>query len=373
MNAQLFQNLTTKMTAQLARVGTKLPFIAQDGVYREMNTPDGISFWTNGFWPGILWQMYNATGDEAYRTTAQQIENRLDEALHMFEKLHHDTGFMYTLSAVADFRLTGCANSRRRGLHAANLLAGRFNTAGRFIRAWNDGTRDDTDIRGYMIIDSLMNLPLLFWASEETDDPRFKQIAIAHADTSLLHILRPDGSCNHIARFDPDTGAFIEAVAGQGYAQNSAWSRGIGWALYGYALCYRYTQDEKYLAASKQCAHYAIAALSCNHFVPLLDFRAPAEPVRTDTSAGMIIACGLLELADHVQPLECPLYEQSARRLFDVCETQFANWKMDEDSILNGAGLQYHNDRLADVPVIYGDYFFVEAALRLLGKAMPIW
>lgn len=373
MNEQLLDQLTKKMTAQMARVGTKMPFVLQNGVYGEIRTPDGISFWTNGFWPGILWQMYHATGDDAFRTTAQQIENRLDEALHTFEKLYHDVGFMYTLSAVADYRVTGSSNSRRRGLHAANLLAGRFNTVGRFLRAWNDGTQGDADVRGYMIIDSLMNLPLLFWASEETNDPRFKQIAVSHADTSLQYILRPDGSCNHIARFDPDTGVFIEALQGQGYEANSAWSRGIGWALYGYALCYRYTQDPRYLFASKQCAHYAIAALSLNDFLPLLDFRAPVEPVRTDTSAGMIIACGLLELADHVLTLERALYEQSAKKIFQTCEARFANWEIGEDSILNGAGLQYHNDPLANTPVIYGDYFFVEAALRLLGKAMPIW
>ncbi len=373
MNEQLFEKLIAKTTAQLERVGTNLPFVAQGGMYKEMRTPDGISFWTNGFWPGILWQMYHATGKEAFLATAQQIETRLDEALHTFENLYHDVGFMYTLSAVADYRITGDANSRRRGLHASNLLAGRFNTAGRFIRAWNDGTQGNTDVRGYMIIDSLMNLPLLFWASEETKDPRFKQIAIAHADTSLKYILRPDGSCNHIVRFDADTGEYVEAIQGQGYSAASAWSRGTGWALYGYALCYRYTQDEKYLIAAKQCAHYAISALSLNGFVPLLDFRAPAEPIRTDTSAGMIITCGLLELADHVPALERALYEKSAETLFQVCETQFSNWNTDEDAILNGAGLQYHNDPLANTPVIYGDYFFVEAALRLFGKALPIW
>ena len=361
------------MTAQCARVGAKLLFATREGHYVELPIPDLPSFWTNGFWPGTLWQMYHCTQNELFRTTAERVEERLDEALHRFEGLYHDVGFMYSLSAVANYRLTGNVESKRRGLHAANLLAGRFNMAGGFIRAWNDGTRGALDVRGYMIIDSLMNLPLLYWASEETSDPRFKQIAMAHADTCLTHIMRPDGSCRHIVNFDPETGEFIEALGGQGYNSDSAWSRGMGWAVYGFALSYRYTKEIRYLEGAKRCANFAISQLAVRDWVPVLDFLAPTEPERLDSSAGVLLACGFHELSLHVSESQRFVYEKSAQKLTDLCVRRYANWNPEEDGALLMSGLQYHNDMLADTPVIYGDYFLTEAILRQSKKDKFIW
>jgi len=370
---ECIDELIKKMTAQCARVGAKLLFATREGKYVELPIPDLPSFWTNGFWPGTLWQMYQVTGDELFKTTAEEIEERLDEALHRFVGLYHDVGFMYSLSAVANYRITGNIESKRRGLHAASLLAGRFNLAGEFIRAWNDGTYGETDVRGYMIIDSLMNLPLLYWASEVTNDPRFKQVAMKHADTCIKHIVRPDGSCRHIVNFDSETGEFIEALAGQGYSCDSAWSRGMGWAVYGFALSYKYTGETRYLDVAKRCANFAIAQLAARNWVPVLDFFAPNEPARLDSSAGVLLACGIHEISQLVPELERFVYEESAKKLTESCVSHYANWDSNVDGALLMSGLQYHNDMLADTPVIYGDYFLTEAVLRLCGKDTFIW
>ena len=189
----IYEKLDRKLEAECIRVKDKIPYTTQDGMYRTDMREENLFWWTNGFWAGMLWQMYHATGKEIYRKTAEYSEEALDRALDRFEGLHHDVGFQFLHTAVADWRLTKNPRSRIRGLQAATLLAGRFNGNGNFIRAWN------MDRRGWMIIDTMMNLPLLYWASEETKDPRFSWIAGKHADTAGRLLMRGDGSCNHIA------------------------------------------------------------------------------------------------------------------------------------------------------------------------------
>lgn len=385
---ETYEKMVRKLTVQTKRVGTMIPFVPRNGRYGDLGTPHGLSFWTNGFWPGILWQMYHATGQEIFCEAAKGVEERMDSALHDFEGLYHDVGFMFMPSAVANYRMTGNDESRRRGMHAATLLAGRFNMNGNFIRAWNEDDQQGRDVRGYMIVDCLMNLSLLFWASNESKDPRFARIAREHANTALKYLVREDGSCNHIANFDPGTGEFLGNLGGQGYSEDSSWSRGQGWALYGYALCCRYTGDITYLDTAKRCAHYCISNLAVNNWIPAVDFRAPKEhapkeyapkehaaneSARPDTSAGVIIACGLLELAEHVTEYEKKLYFDAAVNILRACESSYGMWDEEEDAILGGTSLQFHNDMLSGIPIIYGDYFFVEALLRLKEKALFIW
>jgi unsaturated chondroitin disaccharide hydrolase len=316
----------------------------------------------------MLWQMYYATKQEKYKTAAEGVEKRLDVALEDFEGLHHDVGFMWLPSAVANYNMTGNKKSKSRGLHAANILAGRYNPHGKFIRAWNG------DRVGWIIIDCMMNIPLLHWASNITNDPRFSYIAIDHADTAIKRLLRPDGSCNHIAILDPENGEMIEAPGGQGYESGSAWSRGQAWALYGFALSYYHTKDERYLDAAKKVAHYFIANISTTDYVPLVDFRAPEEPVMYDTTAGTCAACGLLEIADAVPEYQKRLYVNTAVNILKATDRRFCNWNSDEDAIVtNGMG-QYHCEgRDYCIPIIYGDYYFIEAVLKLKDSDLRIW
>ncbi|GHV88602.1 glycosyl hydrolase family 88 [Spirochaetia bacterium] len=364
---QIWTKITPKMAAQRERVGTKVPYIAVDGRYDDKMAAN-VYWWTNGFWPGILWLMYHDTKEAMYHDTARAIEERLDAALSGYEGLHHDVGFMWTLSARLDFQLTGNPLSRVRSLHAANLLAGRYNPRGRFIRSWN------RNYTGWVIIDCMMNLPLLYWASEQLADPRFRYIAIEHADTALKHLVRDDGSCNHIIVLDPENGNLLEAPAGQGYAPGSSWSRGQSWALYGFALTWLHTGEERFGAAAKRIAHYVIAAISRHGFVPPVDYRAPDEPVKIDTSAGMIAATGLLCLADQAGDTEKNLYYDAALKLLKTLERDYCDWDTTRDSIVQKGSAQYHElPGEMGVPLIYGDYFFLEAIHRLLHPEFQVW
>lgn len=364
----IWAKLQVKMEEEAKRMGNKIPYIAINGVYEENLAKTNPSWWTNGFWPGMLWQMYHVTGNKLYMNTARQAGEVINNTMTSFTELVHDIGFMWLHSAVADFRLTGKPEARATGLHAANLLAGRYNSRGNYIRAWNG------DLTGWMIIDCMMNLPLLYWASKELGDPRFDFVAMGHADTTLKVGIRPDGSCNHIVSLDPVTGEVLETPPGQGYASGSSWSRGQAWAIYGMTLSYKYTGEQKYLDAAKQVAHYFVCNVMDTEYIPLVDFRAPKEPVAFDTTAGVCAACGMIEIAGIVGEYEKDLYQNAAIRILKAIETRFANWDPSYDSIIgNGTGSYHGRNGDYQVPIIYGDYFFIEAILKLLGKDFKIW
>ena len=374
--ADVYGKLTVKMRAETQRIGTMIPYsTGEDGKYHDLSKPGGLYFWTNGFWPGMLWQMYNATGEELYRQTAEGVEDRMKEILTGFEGLDHDIGFLFLPMSVANYRKTGNEAAKTRGLHAANLLAGRFNPVGKYIRAWNNAPWTGNEVSGWMIIDCIMNIPLLYWAAKECNDPRFQHIAIAHAKTAQKYIVRPDGSCNHILIFNSETGEFLNNPGGQGYGSGSSWSRGQSWVVYGFSLSYRHTGDESFLATAKQCAHYCISNLAVNGWLPLVDYRAPGEPVKYDSTAGMITAAGLLELSNHVGAYEKPLYVRAALNILRACEAKFCDWDPDHDSIVGGGTFFYHDPTGKDthVPIIYGDYYFIEAIMKLMDKELFIW
>lgn len=362
-----YEKMKLKMSAECDRVEDKIPYIAEDGVYKEDKAETDIIWWTNGFWPGMLWQMYHATKDEKYLKAARNIEDKLDKAFDIYTGLHHDVGFMYLHSAVADYRITGQERSKARGLHAAHLLAGRYNPRGKFIRSWN------RDRAGWVIVDSMMNIPLLYWARDELGDPRFEYVAMDHADTVMEKTVRKDGSCNHIIVLDPTNGDLLETPGGQGYASGSAWSRGQSWAIYGFALSYHYTKKTDYLETAKKVAHYYMSQVDLTDSVAVIDFRAPKEPVYWDSTAGVCAACGMLEIANHVPENEKDYYIQSAIKILKATDEKFCNWDINYDSIVQMGSGSYFTDHDKHVPIIYGDYFFIEAILRLLDKDILIW
>ncbi|MCI8443132.1 MAG: glycosyl hydrolase family 88 [Provencibacterium sp.] len=386
-----YDKLLLKMKAECARIGTMIPYTTgEDGKYHDITeTPWGnrdgkksVGFWTNGFWPGMLWQMYEATGDEAYKSAAVGVEERLDVLLKSPETVDHDVGFLFLLSSVANYRKTGDADARRRGLLAASTLAARYNLDGKFLRAWNGPRQNQMtkmmgggDIRGWMIIDCMMNIPLLYWAAKELDDPRFEKIAVNHAKTAQQYIARPDGSCNHIVAFDPDTGEYLNNPGGQGYQSGSSWSRGQAWAVYGFALSYRHTGERSFLDTAKSCAHYCIANMAVSDWLPLVDYRQPEQPLKYDSTAAMITVCGLLEIAEHVDKEEARFYTGAAYRILRACDERFVNWDPQADSIVDG-GTFFYNDptgQNTEIPIIYADYYFIEAILRLKGKSLFVW
>ncbi|MGG1554782.1 glycoside hydrolase family 88 protein [Paenibacillus ferrarius] len=367
--------ITTKMAWVSEKSKTKIPYTTIEGTHdnRIVDNPtgtdtDGICWWTNGFWGGMMWLMHHETGDEKYREIAEFSETELDRCFEDYYGLHHDVGFMWLPTSVANYRVTKSPESRKRALHAANLLAGRFNLAGGFIRAWND--LEGCDTRGWAIIDCMFNIPLLYWASEETGDPRFKQIAMKHADTAMTAFVRPDGSVNHIVEFDPFNGGVVKTYGGQGYEEGSSWTRGQTWALYGFMMSYIHTGKEEYLQTAKRVANYFIANIPADGVIPV-DFRQPKEPKLEDDTAAAIAACGLIEIAKVVGEYEKPLYLDAAITLLKTLDAR-SDWTENSDCILQYGSGAYHVASHHHA-IIYGDYYFMEAIFKLKGNDLYLW
>lgn len=368
------QKFEKKLSAVRLRSARKIPSRAVDGIHNDKGDSgsylpdDGLCWWTNGFWAGMLWQAFRSTGEQPYAETARYPERRLDMCFDSYLGLHHDVGFMWLPSAVADYRLTGDADARRRGLHAANLLAGRFNPAG-YIRAWNDIPGSSADTRGWAIIDCMFNIPLLYWASAETNDPRYAKIAVTHADTVVKHFVRPDGSVRHIVEFDPDTGVFVREHGGQGCSEGSSWTRGQAWGLYGFVISFRHTSSTRYLAMAQKIAEYFIAHIPQNGRIPV-DFCQPPEPAWYDDIAAAVASCGLLELASLI-PDKADGYLAPALKMMH-CLEQSTDWASNTDGYLQNCSAAYHCDE-HNINFTYGDYFFYEALLKLTGRGFFLW
>lgn len=360
---------TEKISCTVDRTGNFIPYLPdENGLYTKNYAEHDIGWWTNGFWGGVMWQMYNASKDEKYKQVAEYIETQFDRLyLEHFNALHHDVGFMWLHTAVANYRITGDELAKRRGLHAANVLAARFNINGNFIVAWNWES-------GWMIVDSLMNIPLLFWATEEFGDERFRAIALKHLDTALEYIVREDGSANHICSFDPISGEYLGSVAGQGYSDDSAWSRGLSWVVYGMTMAYKHTSDNRYLDAAKKSANYFITNSLAHDYIAPIDFKSPSIPYCPDTTASAIVASALVDLAGYVTEQEGENYMQVSKKIIKKLNEKHCNYNLETDSVLQAGAERYRKD--ADpkgIAIVYGDYFLLEALLKLDGESVDLW
>ena len=194
---EAWSNIKQKVERTSEKIGANFPHASVEGEY-VFERPN---WWTAAFWPGLLWQVYQESKDEKLKVIAEECEVKLDEVINYFYTMHHDIGFMWKLTSVARYKQLGDEDSKRRALMIAHILMGRFNANGNYIQAWNNWG-DGDDKSGWSIIDTMMNLPLLYWASEETKNPRFKAVAMKHADTVLSHFIREDGAVHHIVEFD---------------------------------------------------------------------------------------------------------------------------------------------------------------------------
>ncbi len=352
-----------RKTAEAAAEGGIIPYKSAGGKWIE-SPYDGNSWWTGGFWPGLMWQLYVLTGDEFFRQEARRVEALLTAEFRTFRKLNHDVGFMYLLSCGADAKLTGNEQAETDTLHAASLLMGRFNPAG-FIRAWNEPERT-----GYAIIDCMMNLAMLYRASRDTGDPRFANTAKVHADTALREFLREDGSVSHIVELDPETGKRVREHPGQGYAPGTQWSRGQAWGLYGFALAYRHLKAPAYLEASERIAANFAAHIRPDGLTDC-DFCQPEGEERIDNLAGAIAACGMQELASLTGNGEWKLF---AERLVNGLLEHCADFGEEHCGILTRCTASYHDDGAGrHTNITYGDYFLVEALMKLCGRDPELW
>lgn len=348
-------------------IGNRFPTVAEAGRYHLSDN----DHWLAGFWPGLLWLAHTATGDGDLRDRAQALLPSFAERLKKRIHITHDLGFLFALSARAQWQLTGDPDARQLALRAARDLLQRYRSPGRYIQAW--GEIGDAQEGGRMIIDTMMNLPLLFWASAQTGDSQYHQVARDHAETSLRLLVRPDGSTYHTFILDQETGAPIGPRTHQGYADDSLWARGQAWAIYGFAAAADWCQDQRFLDASRQAARRFMAELPPGG-VPWWDLRLPEDaPHYFDSSAGAIAAGGMLRLA-RLQGAGAPSPScDAAHALLDALVTHCAETSPEAQGLLRRGTYHARKGWGVETHFICGDYFFLEALLALEDRAPDFW
>ncbi len=347
-----------EMTRRNLGTVSGFPELACDGKWHCVD--DGG--WVGGHWTGLLWLAYTQTSDPVLERAAREWTRRL--APRENDPTTHDLGFLFELSHVLGWTLTGDASFKPPALQAARTLARRFNAKGNFIQAWGpvNGTRSQ---RGRAIIDTLMNLRLLFWASQVTGEGTCAAVATAHAHTALARHVRTDWSTSHVTDFDPNSGEFIRQETVQGLSATSCWARGQAWAVYGCASCYRETGITQFLAAARHLAQHCWRRLPADR-VPYWDYDSPLIPndVR-DSSAAAILAAGLLKLAT-LEPdfAQADGWRAQALAILESLWNHYSSRGTGEPCILLH-GTRSKPQGSMDHGLIYGDYYFVEALTRL--------
>jgi len=359
-------------TANIGRFEGKFPHVSNgDGKYQLVDQKD----WTEGFWAGILWLSYEYGGDPSIREaavrSAESFKERLDRNVNL---QHHDIGFLYSLSAKAQWILEKDESAREVTLQAAETLMRRWRPELGIFQAW--GPEGDPDNGGRIIIDCLMNMPLLYWATEQTGDRKYEEAARAHAEKSRRFLVRGDDSSYHTFYFDQETGDALRGGTHQGFRDGSTWTRGQAWGIYGFALAYRYFRDPSFLDASKRLGRYFLAHLP-EDYVAYWDFDAPrTEGTPRDSSASAIAACGLLELAG-LLPEEDPdgeiFLEAAKRSVSSLAERYFTGGDEAEEGFLRHGSYSVRGGFSPDDFVIWGDYFFLEALMRLERGVPGYW
>lgn len=317
--------------------------------------------WTSGFFPGELWFLYEYTQNNFWKKKAQQHTDILEK-----EKMNgstHDMGFKVYCSFGNGYRLTQDEHYKEVLLQSARTLAMRFKPAAGIIRSWDHST---AKWLCPVIIDNMMNLELLFWATKESKDSTFYRIAVDHARTTMKHHFRPDFSSYHVIDYDTITGQVLKKNTHQGFADESAWSRGQAWALYGYTMCYRETRLPEFLEQAQNIEKYLFTHPNMpEDLIPYWDFDAPGIPDEPrDVSAATVIASALYELS--LYDLEKgERYRSNADKIIENLTKHYrATLKKDNGFLLlHSTGTKPTNTEV-DVPIVYADYYFIEALMR---------
>lgn len=334
--------------------------------------------WTTGFWTGEIWLSYEHTGDERFRKAGEiQVESFLQRIINKVDVDHHDMGFLYSPSCVAAYKLTGNEDGKKAAIMAADQLLGRWQEKGQFFQAWGKVGADDNY---RLIIDCLLNMPLLFWASEVTGDPKYREKAERHIQTAMHYVIRPDHSTYHTFFFDAETGKPLKGATHQGYRDGSAWGRGQAWGVYGAALSYSRIQDPVYIDIFEKVTDFFITHLP-KDLVPYWDFDftdGSDEP--RDSSSAAIAACGMLEMAKYLPEDKAEFYRGMAKRLVKALADQCAVKNREESN-----GILLHGTYCKSSPyntcpnlgvdecVSWGDYYYMEALTRLKGNWKLYW
>lgn len=321
-----------------------------------------IKWWCSGFYSGSLWYIYEQTKNE-------QVKREAEAALKILEPNqtftgNHDLGFMMYCSFGNGYRITKNPAYKSVIERSAQSLSTRFRPKIQVIQSWDKNKYWECPV----IVDNMMNLEMLNWASDNGGNPKYKEIAITHANTTIKNHFRPDFSSYHVVDYNPETGEVIRKATWQGAANCSAWSRGQGWALYGYTMMYRFTKDPNYLKQAKGIANYIL-----NHpnlpadKIPYWDFDAPLIPyAKRDASAGAIIASALLELGQYTEGKEKTDFKSAAETMIYSLASDAYRAKAGENGgflLMHSTGAFPLNSEI-DVPLVYADYYYLEALAR---------
>ncbi|WP_321290544.1 glycoside hydrolase family 88 protein [uncultured Sunxiuqinia sp.] len=328
----------------------------------EMTTSD-YGWWCSGFFPGVLWYLYEDRGDEDLLKYAKQYTARIEDAKYMTS--NHDVGFMLYCSYGNGLRITGDTTYNEVLLTGAKSLSERYHENMGLIKSWDFNEK----IWQYpVIIDNMMNLELLLWASKTSGDSTFKHISVSHADKTMSNHYRPDYSCYHVVSYDTITTEPHKKQTFQGYSDESSWSRGQAWGLYGFTYMYRETKEKRYLDQANRIASYLL-----NHpnmpkdYIPYWDFDAPNIPnEERDASAGALIASALIELSSYVEKDAADKYLTVAEKQIRTLASDEYTAKVGENGnfiLMHSVGSKPHNSEV-DVPLTYADYYYVEALVR---------
>ena len=345
-------------------IGDKFP--QSSSVNNTYEVIDNVE-WTTGFWTGMLWIAYEYTKDEYFKNVAEKnVTNFLNRIEQNIEVDHHDMGFLYSPSCVAAYKITGNQTGKKAALLAADKLVSRFHKTGNFIQAWGAmGASDNYRL----IIDCMLNLPLLHWASKETGDSKYSDIAFKHLISSCNTTIRDDASTFHTYFFDPVTGNPTKGVTHQGYKDDSSWARGQAWGVTGLALNYVYLKDEKLLDL-----YYGVTNFYLNHCpddeIAYWDLVfGPNDGHPRDSSASSTVACGLLEMDKYLAPND-PYKKAYLGATHAAMRELIANYTTakhapESNGLLLHGVYNWKGPRGVDECTTWGDYFYMEALMRL--------
>ena len=370
------EKLNYALEEALKKIDYALPtftnkFPAHSSVGNVYAAENNVAGWNTGFWTGILWHAYEMSGNEKYKNVALgQIPSFFDRIRDKVGVDHHDMGFVYTPSCVAAWKLTENDTARTAAILAADQLLSRYREKGEFIQAW--GSMDNTN-NYRLIVDCLMNIPLLDWATEETGDQKYRDIALKHYETTISVAYREDASTFHTYYFNPVTGEPTKGVTAQGVSDDSAWARGQAWAMYGPMLTYIYNPDEDALTLFKATANYYLNHLPSDYVAFWdLSFTDGSDEPR-DSSSAAIAVCAMLEgikYMDESDPLRAVYINATKRIMNELIDNYLTKDVPHANGLLLHATYSKPGNNGVDEMNIWGDYFYMEALHRMLD---PEW
>jgi unsaturated chondroitin disaccharide hydrolase len=340
----------------------------------QIYKPEENIDWTASFWVGMLHLAKELTTSDEFDGTIdkqmQSFRKRLDNEMELET---HDLGFLFTLSAMANYKITHNEDSEEMAMEAADLLMKRYSKKAKIIQAWGDLSNPDE--RGRMIIDGLMNLPLLYFASEVTGDSSYKEAAYNHAKQTQKYIVRPNYTTFHTYFFDTETGEALYGKTAQGYSDDSCWARGQAWGIYGFTLSYLYTGDLSFLESAKHVADYFLDNLPKDNVCYWdLVFNDGSKQER-DSSAAAIAVCGLLELAKQLPITDEKVehYQEAAKAIMKSLAKSYTTLGTNSNGLLLHGVYDKNSDKGVDECMIWGDYFYMEALIRLSQSWYKYW